>query len=55
MKKYVSIGCWNVNGLKDKFWDTHFLNAGEDYDILCLQETKGSPDMYPYISYNPHL
>ena len=36
----LNIGCWNINGLKDKHRDKCLINCIKSYDILCLQEAK---------------
>jgi exodeoxyribonuclease-3 len=52
--KEVKLLCWNVNGIralaKRGFFD--FL-TNESPDILCLQETKASPDNLPDSLLNP--
>ena len=42
-KNYISVGCWNIAGLKDKHRDKHSLDNIKGY-ILCLQETKCMPE-----------
>ena len=44
--KFISIGCWNINGLKEKYRDKCFLNHVKGYCILCLQESKFMPESY---------
>ena len=40
----LSIGCWNINGLKDKYREKCFLDNVKGYNILCLQVTKCMPE-----------
>ena len=48
--KFLNIGCWNINGLKDKYKDNSFLQCVDKFDIICLQETKIAVDMSVHIN-----
>ena len=42
-KTFLSIGCLDVNGLKDKHRDKRFHDYAKCYDIWCLQKTDCIP------------
>jgi exodeoxyribonuclease-3 len=43
----VKIATWNVNGIRARFTEVlHWIDR-EEPDVICLQETKASPEQVP--------
>lgn len=43
----LKVGTWNVNGVRARVRDVLEWLAREQLDVVCLQETKASPDQVP--------
>ena len=44
----ISLCTWNVNSLKVRFEQLKALLASQNWDVVCLQETKMPDDKFPY-------
>ena len=52
-ERAVKIATWNVNGIRARQVELQELLAGEQPDVLCLQEIKASPEQVPELLVAP--